>query len=231
VLRRVSLSLLLVLTACGVSEGPETKDRASALAFCEQSVRDVLTSPASAVFASREQVTITGSTGIWRIYTHVDAQNAFGVPLRSYIMCSTLRGSAGEWLMLDAKTQRQPFDPEREELMRNVRREWTEVARWQGSGDKTTQRFRIEGDRWRISYSGRFGQLGPVGMLGITVYDEGGRYISNATLEREGNDVTHVQQGPGIYYLEVDVVNMAWGAVVEDFRPVSESGAAESLNQ
>lgn len=133
--------------------------------------------------------------------------------------------------MLDAKTQRHPFDPEREDSMRNVRREWTEVARWQGSGDKTTERFRIDGDRWRIGYSGKFGQLGAVGILGITVYNEQGRYVSSARLERTGSDVTHVQEGPGTYYIEFDAVNMAWGAVVEDFRPVVESSASESPRQ
>jgi hypothetical protein len=221
----------MVLGACGVTEDPETTDRASALAFCEQSVGEALTSPASAVFASGDQVTITGSTGVWRIYTYVDAQNAFGVPLRSYIMCSTLRGSTGEWLMLEAETQRQPFDPEREALMRTVPREWTEVVRWQGSGDKTTERFRIEGDEWRISYAGRFGQLGAVGILGVTVYDEDGRYVASATLEQDGSDVTHVQEGPGTYYIEFDVVNMGWGAIVEDFKPVGGSASPEGSPQ
>jgi hypothetical protein len=41
--RRLSWLLLLTVPACGAATDPEVKDRASALAFCEQSVRDVLT--------------------------------------------------------------------------------------------------------------------------------------------------------------------------------------------
>ena len=123
-------------------------------------------------------------------------------------------------------TASNPYADATSTATRPVQREWVEVGQWNGSGNRTTERFSIEGDQWRVVYEGRFPASIPFGIIGFVVRTATGDVVTTASSETEQQEVTYVQSGPGTYYLDISAT-MNWGMVVQDYRPISSARAAE----
>lgn len=101
-------------------------------------------------------------------------------------------------------------------------KQWTEVARLTGSGDKKSDVFTLGGGKARLRYDFKAGQFG--GMLGVYVVKEGvdimrsggiPEVMVNETEEGESS-LSHLSSGN--YYLNVMGANGKWAVVVEEFK-------------
>ncbi|HEX7239231.1 MAG TPA: hypothetical protein VF263_03115 [Longimicrobiaceae bacterium] len=96
---------------------------------------------------------------------------------------------------------------------------WWTLQLWRGSGSKTTERFRVSAQEWRVSFEGAFESAAvAAGGVSVTVYDARGRAVARGTLGGPGADITHVQAGPGTYYIEISAANMNYEIRVAEWR-------------
>ena len=82
------------------------------------------------------------------------------------------------------------------------------VASWKGSGQKTTEPFRITKTPWAVIWSSNPGQYG--GFLSISVHKTNGELVSLAANTTEKtSDVSYVYE-TGTFYLGINAANTKW---------------------
>ena len=93
---------------------------------------------------------------------------------------------------------------------------WRSVKSWRGSGNKTTETFRISSKPWRIDWRAHDGTP-DMSHLSIWVREAetGDRVSLVANSTGDGSDVSYVHDGPGEYYLDIQGTNTAWQVAVE----------------
>lgn len=91
------------------------------------------------------------------------------------------------------------------------------VARWTGSGIKTTETFEITKPEWRINWSGV--GAGSGSLLQIHVYRAGSQIpisvAANIANQPIRSDTSYVHSGPGRYYLLINAASVEWTVVAE----------------
>jgi hypothetical protein len=93
--------------------------------------------------------------------------------------------------------------------------EEVEVIKLKGNGTKTSDTFRITGDKWKIYY--KAGDINTAGIFQIYVYDSDGNLISvAANTKAETEDQTYIHES-GEYYLEINSANTDWALIVTEY--------------
>ncbi len=101
-------------------------------------------------------------------------------------------------------------------------KQWTEVARLTGSGDKKSDVFTLGKGKSRLRYDFKAGQFG--GMLGVYVVEEGVDIMRSGGIpevmvnESEEGESSLSHLSAGNYYLNVMGVNGKWTVIVEEFK-------------
>jgi hypothetical protein len=89
---------------------------------------------------------------------------------------------------------------------------WRIVRHWSGTGNLSTDRFRIAADEWRVTWTAS--NPGHGAYMFVSVEDGSGRPVTKgATQQGAGNGVVYVTVGQGEYFLEITAVNLSWEVV------------------
>ncbi len=102
--------------------------------------------------------------------------------------------------------------------------EWITVKEFSGVNNKVTDTFNINGGKWRFTWEckedTRFG-TGYGGMNIFATPTESDYILIGESVfmgKCEGPDTTYVYEGPGEYYLDIDVANvLQWSVLIEDY--------------
>jgi hypothetical protein len=99
-------------------------------------------------------------------------------------------------------------------------KQWVEVKSFSGSGNKTTEDFNINSNKWRITASGSSSNP-EMASISVYVYQSGKNPdtdSSDAQLRIEGNgpETTYPKLGSGTYFLEVGSANTNWTVKIEE---------------
>jgi len=98
--------------------------------------------------------------------------------------------------------------------------QWQKVARWAGNSIKNTETFHISSHEWRISWSTKPGEHGPVNFQIFVYRSDRGLAGVAANVIGEGSD-TSIMRGAGDYYLTINT-GQPYEVVVEA-RPTSSA--------
>jgi len=101
--------------------------------------------------------------------------------------------------------------------------EYTEVTKFSGSGDKTTESFSVDSDKWRVNWS--IVPANDYAGFYLHVYKEGSSFpIESITSGETNSDTSVIREGPGSFYIEVASANLSsWQVVVEKAPPSKKS--------
>ena len=92
--------------------------------------------------------------------------------------------------------------------------EWRQVARWQGSGLKNTDDFKVAGSKWRIVWKASSPQTN--GLFQVSVFSADGKLVGMAVNQQAAGADASYHRGAGSYYLQVNSLQMDWEIVVEE---------------
>lgn len=91
--------------------------------------------------------------------------------------------------------------------------EWTEVARFEGSGLVQTESFAVEAPAWRVRWEV---PEGSDGFLSVTVRTDEGRLVTTMGAQDEIRSASSmVRADTGSYFLDVNSHGVSWVLVVE----------------
>lgn len=98
--------------------------------------------------------------------------------------------------------------------------EWTQIAKWSGSGIKQTESFTTIGREWQVIWATSGEAFAGAGILQIMVHDAdtGSLVTLAANKQGVGQDVSYVRAPPGRYYLSINSANVTWGISVGEPR-------------
>lgn len=101
-------------------------------------------------------------------------------------------------------------------------KQWTEVMRLTGSGDKKSAVFTLNGGNARLRYDFKAGEYG--GMMAVYVVKEGvdimqtGGFPEVMVEDSEEGESSLSQLSSGNYYLNVTAANGKWTVIVEEMK-------------
>jgi len=88
-------------------------------------------------------------------------------------------------------------------LKEEIKAEWREVAKWQGSLIKNTETFTIASNEWKIIWSTKPGEYGEMNFQ-IYVYKANGDLVGVAANVIGKDEDSSVMRGKGSYYLMIN---------------------------
>jgi len=95
------------------------------------------------------------------------------------------------------------------------------LMKFEGSGDKTTETFTIDSNKWRINWS--VVPANEYKTMYVYVHKEGQDFsVANFSMGENNSDSYVVREGPGKFYLEVNAANLkSWTLNIEQGPKVS----------
>lgn len=99
---------------------------------------------------------------------------------------------------------------------------WVEVARWSGTGDRETARFRVGSDEWRLVLT--LGEAPNPRLRTVHVHarDLQGRNVGQLARDGAAVDTGYVHAEPGIFHLRVRSYGTPWTVVAQEKRVPAE---------
>jgi hypothetical protein len=95
-------------------------------------------------------------------------------------------------------------------------KEWVQVTQMSGNGTKTSDKFKISGEKWAIMY--KTGNVDFAGLFQIFVYDKSGNLISvAANTDRETEEQTYIHDS-GEFYIEVNSFGLDWALIIMEYK-------------
>ncbi|HYO45778.1 MAG TPA: hypothetical protein VEY33_03730 [Gemmatimonadota bacterium] len=99
--------------------------------------------------------------------------------------------------------------------LRATGQSWSRVRVWRGSGNFTTERFRVEKSDWRVTWVAMDPGYGA--QMYVSIEDGSGQQVTRGAVQGgAGNGQVYVTSGPGDYYLEITAVNLSWEVAVDE---------------
>ncbi len=214
-------------------------------------MRPLLLTAKTAEFADEGTVTKfveNDELTVWRVHSHVDAQNSLGVYLRaSYRVDISFRRDESEWNLERAFLNDELVFASKEELesraylletLNAVERAnaqvddpdapWIEIARFEGEGDCDTATFDTTRKKWRVRWGARKSAFdGEKSMFVMMVARRKNRYSNSMASGAEHiyEPTTGITEElaadslPGEHYLEIDSFGCKWTAIIEEQQP------------
>ncbi len=94
---------------------------------------------------------------------------------------------------------------------------WNTIARWEGEGIKSTERFTTSRDEWLISWRAYDEKFEDGSILQIYVYDSNKNLVSlEANVTGPSEDSSYVRADAGDFYLEINSANIKWEVMVKE---------------
>ena len=95
-------------------------------------------------------------------------------------------------------------------------KDWKQVSFWQGIGIKTTEKFQILSNEWRIRWQSK--TTAQAGGLAIYVHDERGDILAVAAgVQGDAADTTYLHRA-GAFYLSITSAASDYTIIVEEYR-------------
>ena len=99
---------------------------------------------------------------------------------------------------------------------------WVEVARWSGTGDRETARFRVGSDEWRVVLTLGEPPNARLKTVHVQVRDLQGRNVARLARDGAAVDTGYVHAEPGIFHIKVRSYGTPWTAVAQEKRVPAE---------
>ena len=104
-----------------------------------------------------------------------------------------------------------PVQPARE-------KKWIMIKTWRGEGIKSTEKFEIVADEWRINWKSYGEAFKDAGIMQIFVNDDNGNMMAlAANVQGPSEDMSYIHNA-GRFYLDINSANIKWIVTVEEYK-------------